>query len=746
MYKYITFITLLLFFHACGGGASQHEPREEKILYFVDSPTNGIDYTCGERSGVTKTYTQNGITKHGLFKCVYSPITFKLGSLTLGSVDNISSEQTIYPQSLVPNFNGDFNNEDVLKIAILLQSLDDHNSSDYINISQQTKEKITLTSLKNITISQLTQIIQKMGFTPVSKDEAKIHLILNSPNIHSGKPKVEAFEEDISSDLTVGNIIGKLNIDRGDADLIFPFTLEGEGKEYFMVNNKGKLILTQSLTTPQTFNLTLTAKNAFGYTTVPVTIHVEDSSKIGKAQMGRLKGSSVKLFKLAKDHSLELVTTETTKSVGSLNQIGNFDLHTELLEDQSYYIYEVYGGVDIDIEDDGIKDNNETPNNGKLHLISKGIWLKNLNQKIRITPLSEMLYSYIERDGFNNIEDSLKKYAQILLKKSLDSYEEIDAKDIFIFNPSQDKKSLYSTLTYDNRYNTIKREIRAGDSNYIDSIFSAYVVDSFQANAIEIIGSSIYTIDMLNSGEFRIYDLDTKKKIGAIKLPNTPTDEDTHTLYINLLVGEVRISSLTDWSYELFIKDQTNPTLDEEPFIKELLMSGNFSRTTLTKSSSVTLFSQERQTHIYNFDTDIAESKTIKFFNVDKHNVFYKFEFNSQLKSIDSLWVNGEYLYVVGENKIHIFKESNTKATLSKIYTKKNVAGNILGIENSILYILKEKILTLYDISSPKEPKFIENITVPFNYKLGIKTNEKYITTGSQIIDIASLRASKIAN
>ena len=177
MYKNITFISILLFFYACGGGASQHEPREEKTLYFVDSRTNGIDYSCGERSGITKTYTQNGITKHGLFKCVYSPITFKLGSLTLGSIDNISSGQTIYPQSLVANFNGDFNNEEVLKIAILLQSLDDHSSSSHINIPQSTKDKITLSSLKNISISGLNQAIIDMGFTPVSKDEARIHLI-----------------------------------------------------------------------------------------------------------------------------------------------------------------------------------------------------------------------------------------------------------------------------------------------------------------------------------------------------------------------------------------------------------------------------------------------------------------------------------------------------------------------------------------------------------------------------------------
>jgi len=746
MPKQTAIIVLLLFFYGCGGGASQHEPREEKTLYFVDSPTNGIDYSCGERSGVTKTYTQNGITKHGLFKCVYSPITFKLGSLTLGVVDNVSSGQTIYPQSLVANFNGDFNNEEVLKIAILLQSLDDHSSPDHINIPQSSKDKITLSSLKNISIPQLNQAIVDMGFSPVSRDEARIHLILNSPNAHSGKPSIEIFEEDISSDLTVGNVIGKLDIEKGDADLIYPFVLEGEGKEYFLLNNNGKLILTQSLTTPRTFNLTVTAKNAFGYTTVPLTIHVEDSGKIGKAQMGRLKGSTVKIFKLAQNNALELVTTESTKSVGSLNQIGNFDLHTELLEDQSYYVYEVSEGVDIDTDDNGVKDTKESQNHGKLRLIAKGIWIKNATNKIRITPLSEMLYSYVERDDFTDLENRLKSYSEILLTNSLDTQSVIDAKDIMIFNPLQDKKQLYPTLVYDNTYNNIAKQLRSGNNRYKSTLFSAYVIESFQANAIEIVGSSIYTIDMLNSGEFRIYDLESKVLIGKLKLSNTPVEEDSHLLYVNLIDKFVVVSSLVNNSYDISIPNQLQPSFMKEAYTSYATISGNFSRFTIGKSLGGDLFSKERRTYFYNMISNNNESKKIKIFNTTDDTNLLLYEFDSNLSNIESFWSHLNNIYAIGDNKMHIFQEGMTNATLMKIYNERAISGNILGIENNILYLLKEKVLSLYDLSSPTHPEFIENINVPFDYKLGIKTNGQYITTGSQIIDIASLRASKIAN
>ena len=736
---------LLLFLYACGGSASQHEPREEKTLYFVDAPINGINYQCGERRGVTKTYTQNGITKHGVLKCVYSPVSFSLGTLSLGSVANVVNEQNIYPQDLVSSFNGNFNNEEVLKIAILLQSLDDKSNPNYINIPQNTKDKITLTSLENLSIEALNEAIVKMGFTPVNKDHARVHLILNSPNVQSGKPTIQPFEEDISNELTVGNCIGELNINKGDGELIYPFILEGDGKEHFLLNNKGKLIVTKSFTTAETFNLKVTVSNEFGYSTAPLSIHVKDFGKIGKAQMGRLKGSTVKLFKLKNDGTHELISTETTKSTESFNLIGNFELHTELLEDHSFYVYEVSKGVDIDSDDNGQEDTTATINHGKLRLISKGIWIKNANYKIRISPLSEMLYSYVKRDNFSNLESKLKRYSQILLKTSLDQDTDIDARDIMLFNPLKHKELLYSTLTYNNSYNNITQQIRDGNSNYKNSIFNAYIIASFQANAIEIVGSSIYTIDMLGSGEFNIYDLETKTKIGGVKLPLAPFEEDTHVLYINLLVGEARISSLSEWSYELFITNQSKPTLDGEPYMKEALIAGSFSRTTLGESGISTFFSQERKTHLYNLIDNVGETQTIKFFNVDKNNSFYQFEFDSQLENIESLWVNNNYLYVIGDNKIHIFRETNSEAILSKIYDEHIVTGDILGIENNILYLLKEEVLTLYDISSANNPQIIETITVPFTYKRGIKTNNNYIITGSQILDLNSLRASKIA-
>jgi len=108
-------------------------------------------------------------------------------------------------------------------------------------------------------------------------------------------------------------------------------------------------------------------------------------------------------------------------------------------------------------------------------------------------------------------------------------------------------------------------------------------------------------------------------------------------------------------------------------------------------------------------------------------------------------WLNGCFLakvLILGDNKIHIFVEKDKTITLQNIYNQKEIKGNIIGIENSILYILDNKKLILMDITSNSDIKIIEEINVPFRYKLGTKTNGKYITTGSKIIDIKSLISS----
>ena len=745
-YKIALLSLVPLFFVGCGG-ASEHEPREEKTIYFIDSPTNGIDYICGERQGVTKTLIINEIKRHGVITCIYAPIDLYLGSLYLGRIENIQNNQKIYPQNLVPSFDGNFNNEALLKIAILLQSLDDKKHPEYINIPEALKNQIQISDLNTLSIAQLYTRLEDMGITPIKQEDAKLHLILHSENTNSGKPKVKTFEEDISTSLHLGDTIGKISIDEGDGTLILPFILEGKDKDNFVINDDGTLQLVKMLEEEKTLNLTITASNEFGFSKKDVILHVSDDGKIGKAQLGRLKSATVKLFELNPlTLEAELLSTELTKSKGSLNQIGNFSLNSNLLKDDTFYIYEVSSGEDIDGNDDGVLDNTDKQNKGKLRLIAKGSWIKYANHKIRITPLSEMLFTYIKKNNFEQLEEKLEEYSKILLEESITCDLDITPHDIIIFNPLEDKFKLYPTLKYKNTYTTIRDKIREGDESYRTSLFGACMVQTFQSNALEIVDSFVYTVDMINSGEFSIHHLRTNEKIGSLKLPETPYDEDTHVMYVNLQSKEITISSLKDWSYEINIVNQKKPLLIDEPFITYSILSGSINKLIIGKSNSLYFFSQNQKLYSYNIDTSSKIQQFIQVFNTTKDSIDFFYEFETSLLTIDSLWINKEYCYVVGDNKLQVFKEKDKKMQHYSSYTNIDVSGHILGIEKEILYILDNKILTLIDIHFKDNPRFIEKLNVPFSYKLGVKTNGEYITTGSKIIDIKTLRATKKAN
>ena len=745
-YKTVPLIVLPLFFIACGG-ASEHEPREEKTIYFIDSPTNGINYSCGERQGITKTLTIDKIEQHGVITCVYSPIELYLGSLYLGKIENIQHNQKIYPQNLVPSFDGNFNNEALLKIAILIQSLDDKKHPDYINIPEPIKSQIQISDLNALSIAQLYKQLESMDITPVKQKDAKLHLILHSENTNSGKPKINAFEEDISTSLHLGDSIGKISIDEGDGTLLLPFILEGKDKENFVINDDGTLQLVKILEEEKTLNLTVTASNEFGFSKKEIILHVSDDGKIGKVQLGRLKSATVKLFELNPlTLEQELITTEISKSKGSLNQIGNFNLNSNLLKDDSFYIYEVSEGEDIDSNDDGIRDNKAIQNKGVLRLIAKGSWIKYANHKIRITPLSEMIFSYLRKNDFEHLDEKLEEYSKILLEESINYDLDISPNDIIIFNPIEDKSKLYPTLKYKNTYNKIKDKIREGDETYKNTLFDACMIQTFQSNALEIVDSFVYTVDMIHTGEFSIHHLKTNEKIGSLKLPETPYAEDTHVMYVNLQSKEVTISSLKDWSYEISIINQKKPILIDDPFITYSILSGSINKLIIGKSNTLYFFSQNQKLYSYTIGLTDNNQQFIQVFTTTKNSIDFLYKFETFLLAIDSLWINKEYCYVVGDNKLQIFKEKDKRMQYYSSYNNIKISGHILGIEKEILYILDNKVLTLIDIHFKDKPRFIEKLNVPFSYKLGVKTNGEYITTGSKIIDIKTLRATKKAN
>lgn len=122
----------------CAGDTSSNNTQENPgastiVGHLVDSPIRGVSYQCNDgSSGVTDT--------EGTFRCITLPVDFRIGNssegLLLGRVTSLPADGYVYPQDIVGVDRNATTDEQVEKMAVLLQSLDeDRNASNGIVIT-----------------------------------------------------------------------------------------------------------------------------------------------------------------------------------------------------------------------------------------------------------------------------------------------------------------------------------------------------------------------------------------------------------------------------------------------------------------------------------------------------------------------------------------------------------------------------------------------------------------------------------
>ncbi|MBU1642945.1 hypothetical protein KKE54_06245 [bacterium] len=112
----------------CGSSSSSSSTAFTGAL--VDSGVQGVTYFCGGKTGVT------GVNGH--FDCTSAPVSFSLGTITLGTIDKITSDYLVFPQDIA-GVDRNVTNGVVTNMAILLQSLDiDGDDSNGIIITPDT--------------------------------------------------------------------------------------------------------------------------------------------------------------------------------------------------------------------------------------------------------------------------------------------------------------------------------------------------------------------------------------------------------------------------------------------------------------------------------------------------------------------------------------------------------------------------------------------------------------------------------
>lgn len=502
------------------------------------------------------------------------------------------------------------------------------------------------------------KVIDKSG------NPSLLHLTVKIIDILDSKPSIEAFNIEISKNITVGSTLGEISIDQGDSSITNLY-LTGNGKEYFRLyrtnDNSVSISLMRYIGNPQIFNLNIVATNEFGTTSQTVTIDVLNMEKIAQAHMkGVLSGATVKLIKINYNNTKELINTYTTTT----NAHGSFDLKPSLLNSNSFYIYEVSGGVDV---------TNSKENKGVLRLIAKGSWIQNASHQIKVTPLSEFLYDYvahyIENDYFK-LEDKLQETAKILLSEDLNGNYIINAEDVIIFNSNNNYNVLYDTLKYNNSYQVITNKIQDNNSDYIKGLFNAKVIKNFENiekpqpsynTNVQFQGSIAY---YFKEDTFYTYDINNRKILGTLKLEAQnlagldplvslflPENAFNIQVYLDLKNHRAYIVNLNQKVFIIDINDLKKP---------EFLNTFNSGR------GSFIALSINNRLYMYNYSMFISSFNIYDCdnpYNINKHDSRAMKEFNS-----------------ITNNKVYSFSTQEcyqTKQLIVNAYSLQNIYNNI---------------------------------------------------------------------
>jgi len=177
MKKFIYVVLTTLFIAVltgCGGGGGGSAPTTtptEKKGYFIDAPVQGLYYKSDSKDGLTD---QNGTFK---YLSTDKKITFSVGGIVLGSFElsKMPKNGIVTPSDLLGLKKENLTDENLIKMLVLLQSLDDgQNQPNHILIEKTAREALSdkKWNIKDKSLSDIKQVINGLG--KKSKDSKSV--------------------------------------------------------------------------------------------------------------------------------------------------------------------------------------------------------------------------------------------------------------------------------------------------------------------------------------------------------------------------------------------------------------------------------------------------------------------------------------------------------------------------------------------------------------------------------------------
>ena len=405
----------------------------------------------------------------------------------------------------------------------------------------------------------------------------------------------------------------------------------------------------------------------------------------GKAQLGVLAKATVQLYELNKVEKKLLATTVTSEG-NTIESIGNFNLYLEKLNNDMFYLYEITGGTDFDVNDNGVIDEEGTINHGKFHLLVLGSHIKSIGQA-NVTVISEIIYQKVINSlslDNNELTSQIETFAQEIIETDINGDGFIGIEDVLKYNPITDQKKL--SEEYQNKLSQVISNIL----NNQDSDFSKPIFENNNTNIqinenlkfiqqIEINDSSTITITLSGiDADYFSYN-EATQELSFVSTMDFENPQDNNNDNIFELSIEATDSYFNTRSQDIFVQVlDVNETIPRVPTLKSSILSIN-------ENNGINAFIGTVQLE----DEGTTPISTYK------------------LSGEDSA------LFTVS-NKGEVFSQQSFDYEIKNIYTFNLQARNSIGESNEV-----EIQIQIHDIADIQPIVLDKSISIPENRSIG---------------------------
>lgn len=250
----------------CGSNSdSSSNIASQKKGILIDDVISGVKYVNDNESGFTN--------EDGEFNYTEGVTQFYVGKIKIGEISSLQNDNKVFVQDLVGVSRTNIDDEEVLKIASFLQSLDGDKDTDTIEITDETFEKFNDED-KTISNIDVDALLEKKNIEKITKENAKRHLE-NILKIH-GISNTQTTNENISiSNLittkglsTSINVIFNEDIKKFKKENIFQLKDESSQQVPFTLEhnfNEVKLVLSKEVSSFDGYKLSIDVSKLKGY-------------------------------------------------------------------------------------------------------------------------------------------------------------------------------------------------------------------------------------------------------------------------------------------------------------------------------------------------------------------------------------------------------------------------------------------------------------------------------------------------